>query len=172
MPSTISRSREKGTKDVKKENWRMLLWNKVPLVPWIAINGRRVSQFRFAECHRVARAVLRTLHINDATPIAREDIELSDDELLNVVNQQVAILRDATASQVVTDVMQWRDDAAWALQQWQDGAFDGHEEDYVAVYQNETKGFGNDPNELRRFWSEKFGIPFQRIIVQYIGAED
>ena len=66
----------------------------------------------------------------------------------------------------------WHADAQWALQQWQNGAFDGRNEDYVAIYMKDIKGYGSDPVALRSEWAQKCGVVPQRIIVDYIGTEE
>jgi hypothetical protein len=40
------------------------------------------------------------------------------------------------------------------------------------VYNKQCLAHGNNPNELRRYWSEKLQVPFQRIVVKYIGVEE
>jgi hypothetical protein len=72
----------------------------------------------------------------------------------------------------ISDPIDWHADAQWALQQWEDGAFDTIEHDYVVVYKKRTLGCGDDPTEFRRTWSENLAVPFQRIIVKYVGAEE
>ena len=58
------------------------------------------------------------------------------------------------------------------LQQWQSGTFDGHDEEYVAVYRKEARGFGSDPNKLRQEVATNLGVAFQRIVLKYIRGEE
>jgi hypothetical protein len=73
---------------------------------------------------------------------------------------------------VIADPTAWHADMQWALQEWEKGAFEQVSAEYVAVYNKQCLAHGNNPNELRRYWSEQLQVPFQRIVVKYIGVEE
>jgi hypothetical protein len=63
-------------------------------------------------------------------------------------------------------------DAQWALEQWGDGGFADVAERYVAVYQKDRVGTGNDPVELTARCAKACGVVPSRIIIKYVGRED
>jgi hypothetical protein len=172
MPRTIPRANSSCSEQDDKSLWRRFVQCKVILGSWIAIQRGHAKTVELEACQPIADAIQADLKIGEARDLAREDIRLTDNELLRLVNEKARgfLARDPTNG--IVDIDRWQSDARWALQQWQSGAFDGHRGEYVAVYLDEARGFGTDPNELRRRYSKEFDVPFQRIIVKYIDEED
>lgn len=60
-------------------------------------------------------------------------------------------------------------DCRWALQQWQSGAFDQYNEDFVFILNEKVIGTGPDRNNTRRELAQTSGVPLNRIVVCYKG---
>jgi hypothetical protein len=188
MSRAIARESVQGKVEKDEDEWKAILGQKVPLLAWFAINDR--GRFSIEVTRRRAQHVVRVIETQTATrdisTQAREDIDRTDEQLLELAaladlsaRKPLAHEQDAAPSDgnlretaAVTDPPAWHADAQWALEQWEAGAFDNVEHDFVAVYDKDMLGTGDDPTELKEHWSRKLGVPFQRIFVKYVGTEE
>lgn len=144
-----------------QHDWTAFVGRNVRLSTWIHLNRIELNVKPYGDYFAIESGMLQELGLPENTE--RGQIRLDERQLIGIAKKVVGKLQYSQA---------WHADAQWALQQWQNGAFDGRNEDYVAIYMKDIKGYGSDPVALRSEWAQKCGVVPQRIIVDYIGTEE
>jgi hypothetical protein len=170
MPRPIARNRVSDLEEYVSNSsaWRKLVEGNVHLIGWVASVASSALAINAANLRDSVDAIQSALSLRNTASLPREDIACTDEELLQIIGDNVL----GHVARYIADTEEWHADAQWALRQWERGVFDDIRGDYIAVYQKEVLEAGDDPNELRRKWARTKGVPFQRIIVKYVGIEE